>query len=63
LPAFAGVKPYQRGVKVIGATAHYATEELDADPIIDQDVVRVSHWDEPDDMARVGQEVERMLFA
>lgn len=67
LPAFAGASPYQRayerGVKVIGATAHYATEELDAGPIIDQDVVRVSHWDEPDDMARVGQEVERRVLA
>jgi formyltetrahydrofolate deformylase len=67
LPAFAGAKPYQRayerGVKVIGATAHYATEDLDAGPIIDQDVVRVTHWDEPDDMARVGQEVERRVLA
>jgi formyltetrahydrofolate deformylase len=67
LPAFAGAKPYQRayerGVKVIGATAHYATEELDAGPIIDQDVVRVTHWDEPEDMARIGQEVERRVLA
>jgi formyltetrahydrofolate deformylase len=67
LPAFAGAKPYQRayerGVKVVGATAHYATEELDAGPIIDQDVVRVTHWDEAEDMARVGQEVERRVLA
>jgi formyltetrahydrofolate deformylase len=67
LPAFAGAKPYQRayerGVKVIGATAHYATEELDAGPITDQDVIRVTHWDEAEDMARVGQEVERRVLA
>jgi formyltetrahydrofolate deformylase len=67
LPAFAGANPYQRayerGVKVIGATAHYATQELDAGPIIDQDVVRVTHWDEADDMARVGREVERRVLA
>ena len=67
LPAFAEANSYQRayerGVKVIGATAHYATQELDAGPIIDQDVVRVTHWDEADDMARVGQEVERRVLA
>ncbi len=67
LPAFAGADPYQRaherGVKLIGATAHYVTEELDAGPIIDQDVVRVSHRDEIADLERIGRDVERLVLA
>jgi formyltetrahydrofolate deformylase len=67
LPAFVGADPYQRaherGVKLIGATAHYVTEELDAGPIIDQDVVRVSHRDEVADLERIGRDVERMVLA
>lgn len=67
LPAFAGADPYgrafERGVKIIGATAHYATEELDEGPIIEQDVVRVSHGDTRDDLVRLGREVERSVLA
>ena len=59
LPAFVGAEPYrqahERGVKIIGATAHYVTEELDAGPIIEQDVVRVSHRDDVATLARVGR--------
>lgn len=67
LPAFQGGKPYHqaygRGVKRIGATAHYATPELDEGPIIEQDVVRVSHRDAPDDLIRKGRDVERMVLS
>ena len=67
LPAFAGADPYgqafERGVKIIGATAHYATEVLDDGPIIEQDVVRVSHRDTRRDLVRLGQEVERSVLA
>jgi formyltetrahydrofolate deformylase len=67
LPAFLGADPYQRaherGVKLIGATAHYVTKELDAGPIIDQDVVRVSHRDEVADLQRIGRDVERLVLA
>jgi formyltetrahydrofolate deformylase len=67
LPAFAGADPYQRayerGVKLIGATAHYATEELDAGPIVDQDVERVGHGYTVDDLVRVGRDLERMVLA
>jgi formyltetrahydrofolate deformylase len=67
LPAFVGADPYarahQRGVKLIGATAHYVTEELDAGPIIDQDVTRVSHRDELGDLMRIGRDVERLVLA
>jgi formyltetrahydrofolate deformylase len=67
LPAFEGAGPYQRakqrGVKLIGATAHYVTAELDGGPIIEQDVVRVTHADSVDEMVRLGAEVERMVFA
>lgn len=67
LPAFAGANPYQRayerGVKIIGATAHYATPELDAGPIIEQDVVRISHRDEPMDLIRKGKDLERVVLA
>jgi formyltetrahydrofolate deformylase len=67
LPAFAGANPYQRahqrGVKIIGATAHYATADLDEGPIIEQDVVRVSHRDTPQDLVRKGKDMERMVLA
>ncbi len=67
LPAFAGAGPYeqakQRGVKLVGATAHYVTEELDAGPIIEQDVVRVSHADDVPTLIRLGAEVERAVLA
>ena len=67
LPAFVGAKPYaqayNRGVKIIGATAHYVTEELDGGPIIDQDVQRVSHRDSVDDLKRIGRHIERIVLA
>ncbi|WP_437774006.1 formyltetrahydrofolate deformylase [Arthrobacter sp. KNU40] len=67
LPAFIGAGPYakakQRGVKLIGATAHYVTEELDEGPIIDQDVVRVTHADSAPDMQRRGADVERAVLS
>jgi formyltetrahydrofolate deformylase len=67
LPAFVGADPYrrahERGVKLIGATAHYVTPELDAGPIIGQDVTRVSHSDEVDDMVRIGRDIERLVLA
>ena len=67
LPAFAGADPYrqahERGVKIIGATAHYATEELDEGPIIEQDVIRVTHRDARADLVRHGREVERVVLA
>ncbi|MHB1859797.1 MAG: formyltetrahydrofolate deformylase [Solirubrobacteraceae bacterium] len=67
LPAFAGANPYRRarehGVKLIGATAHYVTAELDGGPIIDQDVVRVDHSQTQPDLERVGRDVERMVLA
>jgi formyltetrahydrofolate deformylase len=67
LPAFAGAGPYERakerGVKLIGATAHYVTEELDAGPIIEQDVIRVSHQDDVAALVRQGAEVERAVLA
>jgi formyltetrahydrofolate deformylase len=67
LPAFSGSEPYrqakERGVKLIGATAHYVTEELDAGPIIEQDVIRVSHRYEVSGLARRGAEIERMVLA
>jgi formyltetrahydrofolate deformylase len=67
LPAFVGADPYarahERGVKLIGATAHYVTEELDAGPIIDQDVTRVSHRDEIEDLIGIGRDVERLVLA
>src|SRR3954454_15799026 len=67
LPAFVGANPYRqahaRGVKIIGATAHYVTAELDAGPIIHQDVVHVSHRDTGDDLVRIGREVERRVLA
>ncbi|APR81252.1 Formyltetrahydrofolate deformylase [Minicystis rosea] len=67
LPAFQGAKPYHqahsRGVKLVGATAHYATKDLDQGPIIEQDVARVNHAMGPDEMARVGRDVERVVLS
>ena len=67
LPAFAGARPYhqayERGVKVIGATAHYVTAELDQGPIIDQDVVRASHRDSVADLVRKGKDLEKVVLA
>jgi formyltetrahydrofolate deformylase len=67
LPAFVGANPYRqahaRGVKIIGATAHYVTEELDAGPILHQGVAHISHKDGVDDMIRIGREVERSVLA
>ena len=67
LPAFAGADPYaqarERGVKLIGATAHYVTEELDAGPIIEQDTARVSHRDSAERLAHIGRDIERVVLA
>ena len=67
LPAFAGARPYhqafRRGVKIIGATAHYATEDLDQGPIIEQDVVRSSHRDSVADLVRKGADLEKVVLA
>ncbi len=67
LPAFAGANPYQRaferGVKIIGATAHYVTQDLDEGSIIEQDVVRVSHRDQVTDLIRKGKDLERVVLA
>jgi len=67
LPAFAGARPYhqahERGVKLIGATAHYATAALDDGPIIQQDVVRASHWDSVGDLIRKGRDLEKSVLA
>lgn len=67
LPAFAGGRPYHqahtRGVKLIGATAHYATADLDEGPIIHQDVVRVTHRHDVDDLVRLGRDLERVVLA
>jgi formyltetrahydrofolate deformylase len=67
LPAFAGANPYaqarERGVKLIGATAHYVTEELDAGPIIEQDVIRVTHRDDLGTLTRLGADIERDVLS
>lgn len=67
LPAFVGAKPYHqakaRGVKIVGATAHYVTADLDQGPIIEQDVVRVSHRDTVDDLVRKGRDLERQVLS
>ena len=67
LPAFVGANPYrrayERGVKLIGATCHYATPELDAGPIIDQQVIPVEHYHDPDDLSRLGRDCERLALA
>lgn len=67
LPAFIGAKPYhqafKRGVKIIGATSHFVTDELDMGPIIEQDVVRISHRDSVEDLIRKGKDLERMVLS
>lgn len=67
LPAFVGAKPYhqafQRGVKIIGATSHYVTADLDEGPIIHQDVMRVSHEDTVNDLVRLGRDLEKTVLA
>ena len=67
LPGFKGAKPYhqahERGVKLIGATAHYVTADLDEGPIIEQDVERISHRDTPEDLVRKGRDIERRVLA
>ena len=67
LPSFAGANPYKRahdrGVKLIGATCHYVTAELDEGPIIDQEVVRVEHFHSPEDLLRLGRDCERLALA
>ncbi len=67
LPSFVGAKPYhqayQRGVKLIGATCHYVSAELDAGPIIEQDTVRIDHGDTVDDMVRYGKDIEKIVLA
>jgi len=67
LPGFKGAKPYhqahERGVKLIGATAHFVTPDLDEGPIIEQDVERISHRDTPDDLVRKGRDIERRVLA
>ena len=67
LPAFVGAKPYhqawERGVKIIGATSHYVTTELDAGPIIEQDVVRITHKDTPADLVMKGKDLEKIVLS
>ena len=67
LPAFVGAKPYhaafERGVKIIGATSHYVTTELDAGPIIEQDVVRITHKDTVQDLVNKGKDLEKIVFS
>ena len=67
LPSFVGAKPYHqahvRGVKLIGATCHYVTSELDQGPIVEQDVIRVDHSDAPDDLVRYGKDIEKAVLA
>lgn len=67
LPAFIGSNPYkqayERGVKLIGATSHYVTEALDQGPIIEQDIIRISHKDSPKDLMRKGRDLERLVLA
>lgn len=67
LPAFQGAKPYHqaydRGVKIIGATSHYATADLDEGPIIEQDVERVMHGNSPEDLVLIGKDIERLVLA
>lgn len=67
LPAFVGAKPYhqafERGVKIIGATSHYVTSELDAGPIIEQDVVRITHKDTPDTLVLKGRDLEKIVLS
>ena len=67
LPAFAGARPYHsafdRGVKIVGATSHYVTAELDAGPIIDQDIIKVSHRDSVEDLVRKGKDLEKIVLS
>ncbi|WP_298217733.1 formyltetrahydrofolate deformylase [Halothiobacillus sp.] len=67
LPSFVGAKPYHqayaRGVKLIGATCHFVTSELDQGPIIEQDVIRIDHSDQPDDLVRYGKDIEKAVLA
>lgn len=67
LPSFVGAKPYHqayvRGVKLIGATCHYVTSELDQGPIIEQDVIRIDHSDAPEDLVRYGKDIEKAVLA
>jgi formyltetrahydrofolate deformylase len=67
LPAFVGVRPYhaayERGVKIIGTTAHYVTEELDAGPIIEQEVARVRHHNTIPELVQIGQDVEKVTLS
>ena len=67
LPAFAGANPYkqayERGVKIVGATCHYVTDVLDEGPIIEQDIIRISHKDSLDDLIRKGRDLERLVLA
>ena len=67
LPAFVGAKPYhaafERGVKIIGATSHYVTNDLDAGPIIEQDVVRITHKDTPQDLVNKGKDLEKIVLS
>jgi formyltetrahydrofolate deformylase len=67
LPSFVGARPYhrafERGVKLIGATCHYVTADLDEGPIIEQDVVRIEHDDTVDDLVRYGRDVEKAVLA
>ena len=67
LPSFIGAKPYHqaavRGVKLIGATCHYVTADLDAGPIIEQDVIRVRHSHAAEDMVRLGKDIEKLVLA
>jgi len=67
LPAFVGAKPYhqayERGVKIVGATSHYVTEELDAGPIIEQDVTRISHKDTPESITMKGRDLEKIVLS
>lgn len=67
LPAFVGAKPYhqayERGVKLIGATSHYVTADLDAGPIIEQDVARISHKDTIDELVKKGRDLEKIVLS
>ena len=67
LPAFVGAKPYhaafERGVKIIGATSHYVTTELDAGPIIEQDVVRITHKDSIQDLGNKGKDLQKIVLS
>jgi formyltetrahydrofolate deformylase len=67
LPGFKGAKPYhqayQKGVKIIGATAHFVTKELDEGPIIEQDVTNVNHATSPDELVAIGRDIERRVLS